>query len=438
MWDKIVYCLLATALSFGVTYLVALLLFCFSRPKRRHFGVRFSLFIVFYLIIDFLSEMGYYGNVFEFSEKLVSFSQLMQNELRIPMVCVLLIAAVAGCILCFRMTWKDILFFGTASYLIQHIPVSIYAMYLSLDLLRSSYIFALIYVVLYVVFYFIAIRRIRREEVETSNNTLVATSALAAVVIFLFEFIYQINASFTANFYKSTCCIIMLLLMFGYFRESKVKKENVKLEYMIRAEQKHYEELQANMEIINIKCHDMKYQISHLKNVEQEADRQKLIDQLTRDIDIYGNSNLTENNALNVILSEKNLLCNNFSIKLYCIIDGDQLNFMEDADIYSLFGNALDNAIEYVKDVQDIDKRNVYVYVRSVANFVSIHIENYFEGTLQYDKNNQIVTSKGDKTIHGFGLRSIEYIVKKYNGEISIGNKNNAFVINIAFPQKEF
>lgn len=54
----------------------------------------------------------------------------------------------------------------------------------------------------------------------------------------------------------------------------------------------------------------------------------------------------TGNDALDAILSEKGLACEQGGIAFRCMADGAAVGFMAPTDIYSLFGNALDNAIE--------------------------------------------------------------------------------------------
>ena len=41
------------------------------------------------------------------------------------------------------------------------------------------------------------------------------------------------------------------------------------------------------------------------------------------------------------------------------------------------------------------------------------------------------ITSKSDTTKHGYGLKNIKRIARKYNGDIKISIKNSRFVLNI-------
>ena len=60
--------------------------------------------------------------------------------------------------------------------------------------------------------------------------------------------------------------------------------------------------------------------------------------------------------------------------------------------------------------------------------------ENYFCGKLSF-KDGLPVTTKEDKTVHGFGMRSIAMIVKKYGGELTTSVTREIFHLNILFAR---
>ena len=134
------------------------------------------------------------------------------------------------------------------------------------------------------------------------------------------------------------------------------------------------------------------------------------------------------------LLLEKILQCEQNGIKFDCIVDGASLAFMSAPDLYSLFGNALDNAIEAVKKVVDPEKRIISLTVRRKLNMVTIHVENYFAGELDFEGGLPLST-KGDMRYHGFGLRSIRMAAEKYKGNVTVFAKDGVFNLNIIIPQ---
>ena len=116
-----------------------------------------------------------------------------------------------------------------------------------------------------------------------------------------------------------------------------------------------------------------------------------------------------------------------------CLVSGELVSFMDRMDIYSLFGNALSNAIESVERVPDEEKRCVNVIVRNANGLLTIHVENYFEGTLEL-KNGLPVTDK-DSNYHGYGMRSMARIAEKYGGELTVSVSGNKFNLDIVLPR---
>ena len=66
-------------------------------------------------------------------------------------------------------------------------------------------------------------------------------------------------------------------------------------------------------------------------------------------------------------------------------------------------------------------------------NFLCVHIENYCSNQLSF-KDGLPLTTKENASNHGFGTRSIKYIVTRYNGELKMNFNNNIFSVNILIP----
>ena len=131
---------------------------------------------------------------------------------------------------------------------------------------------------------------------------------------------------------------------------------------------------------------------------------------------------------------EKKLLCNQLKIDFKVYADCSKLTYLSDVDLYSLFGNAIDNAIEAVSKIPDEKKRTINLIVKNINNFVSIVIENYYEGDVHFDSDHLPVTTKTiNKESHGFGIKSIQNIVNKYDGVLNIEPKKDIFTLSILF-----
>ena len=138
------------------------------------------------------------------------------------------------------------------------------------------------------------------------------------------------------------------------------------------------------------------------------------------------------NGVLDVLLTEKSLFCEQNGILFTCMADGEKLSFIEDGDLYCLFGNIVDNALEAVKALPDREQRVINLLVRSQGDLLLVQAENYFAGSLEF-KDGLPVTTKADRTSHGFGLHSIRLIARKYGGVLTTGARGNVFHLNILF-----
>ena len=67
-------------------------------------------------------------------------------------------------------------------------------------------------------------------------------------------------------------------------------------------------------------------------------------------------------------------------------------------------------------------------------SFVSITIENYFDGKIKLDKQGIPKTTKNNEQYHGFGMKSIKLIVNKYHGDLKIVLDDDVFSLGILFP----
>ncbi len=189
-----------------------------------------------------------------------------------------------------------------------------------------------------------------------------------------------------------------------------------------------------NIEAINIKYHDLKYRLAALKDGESSEERSRMIADLERDLSIYGARADTGNPTLDIVLTEKGLLCGNYKIKFVTNINAAGLSFMHKGDLYALIGNALDNAIEAVKDC-DEDKRLISLNITTRGDMANICVENYCNVPPKI-VNGLPQTTKKDKAYHGFGVRSMRNIAEAYGGQLNIDCGEHLFTLSVFLPLK--
>lgn len=157
---------------------------------------------------------------------------------------------------------------------------------------------------------------------------------------------------------------------------------------------------------------------------------------MTHAINTYSATISTGNAILDTILTSKNAICIENGITFTCFADGKQLDNMDAMDICSLFGNALDNAIEAVKKIPDKEKRLIELRVAKKALFLVISLRNITFEKLAFE-NDLPITTKARKDLHGYGLKSIALITEKYQGTMTITMDENWFSLKVIIPVTE-
>ena len=145
--------------------------------------------------------------------------------------------------------------------------------------------------------------------------------------------------------------------------EYRRKKERDALQNVLQAQYAQYRSAQDSIDLINKKYHDLKHQIAVLRS-ETSEEKAHYLDAMEQEIRSYEAQNKTGNEVLDTILTSKSLYCQQHGITLTCVADGAALDFMDTMDLCSLFGNALDNAIESVEKLPDSEPVS-YTHLRA-------------------------------------------------------------------------
>ena len=233
---------------------------------------------------------------------------------------------------------------------------------------------------------------------------------------------------------EAAICFFVISIQFAFSRQMISEGQKATVDALFAESQKQFKTLQESMEIINLKCHDMRHQI---RSLESEKINEEYILEIANTISIYDSTIKTGNSILDIILTDKSLRCNANKIDFTCMADGEKLTFMSESDVNSLFGNAIENAIEYEEGIEDEERRFISLIVKSEADILFIRVENYWCGEPLNWNNGLPVSTKGENGImHGFGMLSMRKVVEKYGGEMQVKAQNELFQVIITIPLK--
>lgn len=219
-------------------------------------------------------------------------------------------------------------------------------------------------------------------------------------------------------------------------QEMELQSELVSIDHLFRSQYEHYIAYKKSTEVIQRQFHDLKHQVEIIKRESDEEKREHYLEEMTTALDAYSATISTGHPVLDTILTSKNTDCIQQNISFTCFVDGKQLEFMRTMDICSLFGNALDNAIEAVKSVQCSKERIIDLRVIKKQDFLVITLKNTSLHPPTFHERGIPITTKKDKISHGYGVKNMYWVVEKYDGTLNIDWKNPWFSLKILIPLK--
>ena len=341
---------------------------------------------------------------------------------------------------CFRMNLRQIVFYCCVAHTVQHIVHCLYRMtemVFSLSF-AAAQCFQIFYmaVACLLVWRFLRDRFRSSETVDFQNGYLVAFAILSTLMIYVLSYWSTSLETDTVGmeFFDCFSCALLLVILLDVFRIRKAEREQMIMEGLLRQEQEQHEISRDTIDVINRKCHDLRHQIAALRNMSSE-EQEKSIAELENAVLIYDSFPKSGNRDVDIILAEKSLLAEKNHITIRSIVDGSGLRFLTVEDLYSLLGNALDNAIEAAGKEQEEARRIITLYAAARGDLFSIHIENPCAKEPLF-MDGLPVTSKPDKDYHGFGMRSMRYLCEKHQGVLTTGWEDGIFSLDVLFPSQ--
>lgn len=360
---------------------------------------------------------------------------------------VVLVACVPMARLVFDVSLWDAVFCCTAGYAMQNLAHSAWELVrflLAPDLPSTDPVSAasqlLVSALVFVPGYLLVVRRIRTDHLEGEGDrrTLLVLLGVIVVSIVLDTSVRElrdmgalpVEAFLVLMLAQLFIGALTLYLDYEILYSNRMRADAAATRQMMADERRQYELSRDTIEAINVRCHDIRHQVRALSGATGGGEEfMRGLDGL---ISIYDSGVQTSNAALDVILTEKSLLCHGKRIELTCSADGSALSFMSEQDIYSLFGNALDNAIEAADDISDPERRLIDVSVRRMGQMTVIQVRNFFEGELRREGGSLGSTKGGG--LHGYGTKSMRLVAERYGGSITFDARDGLFRVHVLLP----
>lgn len=265
------------------------------------------------------------------------------------------------------------------------------------------------------------------------RNLIILTILSLAITEYGYCFIggHEAEDNVLLGLVKLLTCFLALIVLFvrkGIFTSSRNEMEMEMMNELFTKEKEHFEKSRGNIDLINSKCHDLRKKLSVLEGKVSDEEIASL-KEATR---IYDSTIKTGNDILDAILYEYQLLAEKNGIRISSMCNGTLLDFMDSSELYMLFSNLLSNSFRALEN-EEKENKIVDLTLSSIKGLTVLEIDNYCHKMVKFDKNGLPLSDKTDGQNHGFGSRSVGFIIKKYNGEIKYFQENDVFKVVISF-----
>lgn len=287
---------------------------------------------------------------------------------------------------------------------------------------------------------------ILRSGTSVTRQELISGSAIALASFCLSNF----NFAFTNNVFTETLGTgiiysrtlvdfggVVMLFAYDMARsELYLSHELEATENLLNRQYEQYRQFDANNKAMHQIYHDLKHQIDFIRNEKSASKRESYLAEMEKVVTLRDAEMNTGNAILDTVLTSKSLRCAEEGIVMTCFADAHDMGFIDMMDICSIFGNAIDNAIECVEKIADQNMRLIKLTVRTQNRFLLIRVENCTDKAIDLN-GGQPATTKENKESHGYGIKSIRKAAEKYGGCMTLEQQDGWFIMTVLIPLAE-
>ena len=176
--------------------------------------------------------------------------------------------------------------------------------------------------------------------------------------------------------------------------------------------------------------HDLKNHLLVLQaRTEDGQELRRSVQGLQEQIGAYEDYYHTGNEFLDIILRDKAGKAQERKIAFSAMLSMEDSAFLDPLDISTIFGNALDNAIEASEKLPE-ERRAIVAKAGRIRDILVVSVEN----NALPEAAPSLKTTKRDERAHGFGLLNIRKAVERYGGQCSVRAREGQFLLKIMIP----
>ena len=237
--------------------------------------------------------------------------------------------------------------------------------------------------------------------------------------------VFLTNLTFASLIMLIISNMLIVKLMNDFHNEVVNENKLILAEKMIEQQQKQYQMMFEENEVIHKLRHDQKNFIIGLLSQIQNKDYDEMVKQLNaqlQELQAGSGQNICGNSVIDTIINYKISEAKKKNIKIDFHYKGLHNIQISGIDLAILLGNALDNAIEATEKIEETEKRTVELYIYLKGNQLVVIIENNVIQNVDVD---HLQTEKTGN--HGYGVVNMKSVVNKYAGSLSFFCEDKVF-----------
>ncbi len=408
---------------------LGLFMFSYSLKKRAGFLLR--------LIVSLAAGMVFMYAVVRHLYIPGSDPRAMLSHAAVSVIVYVVLIGITWC--CFEESVWTAMFAAASGYLAQDIGGSVKTLFRQFDFINrlagTDIGIPLVDIICYGLVYlliFLLIRPFARRREGNFDNKIKAVFSVAVLMLCIgMARLTQDNPDRNnmAILAEAVLQIIIdglaIALQFGVMEQARLSSHVETMRELVHQQRVQFEASKESAQLIAEKYHDLK----HLLRSFQGTVPQEQLDRLKQSIAAYERPANSGNEVLDILLAEKIGICQQRNIVLTCSLGMTDFSFVEELDLYSLFQNALTNAINAVSALPEGVERFISLSAVRDGNMLTIHMENPCGEDIDFVDG--LPRTKDDPDWHGFGMKSMDRITKKYSGMLTAQQRGRMFYLDI-------
>lgn len=317
--------------------------------------------------------------------------------------------------------------------------------------LASGWSLALVWIILTTAFTAISLYAVQHW-VFGAGMELLSWRQSLCILLPLLPYVYLRNGSYVYDYSNrglyydmvvtlillSLCTVAIIVTNAHNLSVQMNRNEILQMRSLLHDQHLQYITQRSAAEAINRRYHDLKQFAGQLERLasgsaESASDIQAFASSLQKEIAPFDLDVQTGNGVLDILLTKKRRICLEKEIAPTFYVNAARLGFINDFDLCTLVGNAVDNAIEATEKLPADAEREFSLTIACRNNLAIINCRNRFIGP-PISSSSLPCTTKPSAHEHGLGLKSIMRVAEQYGGHMSWEAEDDNFTLSIIIP----